>query len=153
MGDQRLILDYAPPPRSKMERLVSMSKRVVWLTFKRPLHDVETATAGWFLLAITYLVHSSMVGRVENYYPLLVLPLIPPLIIFTWSASRLAIAKRWRVLTLVAVLYLSTGPITGLVQFDQCPHAAYVQICGVSIPISGDACGNPRDVRPWWMRD
>lgn len=44
------------------------------------------------------------------------------------------------------------APLAGMIQFERCPHAAYIQILGISITVEGDRCGNPKTAEPWWLR-
>ena len=68
-----------------------------------------------------------------------------------WGLVRL---RRWRTLLLCACLVVVTGVASGALQLAGCPHATYLQVAGLRVPVSGNPCNNEQDyyLQPWWMQ-
>ena len=86
---------------------------------------------------------------------------VKPVLAVTWTLPavlavalfRLAVGRRWKALKLVLLTVVCVMPLAGMIQFERCPHATYLQLFGMSIPVEGRACGNIRRIEPWWMRE
>ena len=66
----------------------------------------------------------------------------------------LARQRRRRAMLTCGCIVLVTGIASGALQLGSCPHATYLQIVGLDIPIWGDPCRNNQiqNLRPWWSR-
>src|SRR5688572_16375469 len=76
----------------------------------------------------------------------------PLLVTAMFGFAMLLRANRLKQLLVCIVIAGLSGIASGAVQFDRCPHATYLQLFGMSIPIIGDKCGNARPITPWWFR-
>lgn len=159
MTKPRSVIDYAPPRRSAgrdiTDRLANTLRYLGWFIWRRPLRAHEAFIGCWLALALLWAVMALKTLR-EGYVFMpshLMTSLAMSLLLvaatgFTVSALR----GRWWPLIICVTVALPAGAASGLFQYDHCPHATYLQVVGVSIPVVGKACRNPRDAAPWWMR-
>ena len=61
--------------------------------------------------------------------------------------------RRWKAIVLLGMIAVPTAVMSGMLQIERCPHATYVQVIGINIPVVGKGCHNPRDSTVWWLRD
>lgn len=66
----------------------------------------------------------------------------------------LARQRRWRAIVVCGAVVIVAGIVSGALQLGSCPHATYLQVVGLDIPIVGNACGNSQNqnLQPWWLR-
>jgi hypothetical protein len=151
------ILDYATlqPRRWRItEMLLRFLRLARWFLLQRPLDSAEVAVAGslaWATLYIFWAARHFELGS-NSLKPALSLTWLLPCVVGV-ALVRIVMRRRWKALLVFALVVAAVAPLAGMVQFERCPHAAYVQILGISIPVEGDACGNPRKVEPWWLRE
>jgi hypothetical protein len=125
-----------------------------WFLFQRPLDAAEVAVAAWLAWTALYIfwaASSFELGRSLMKAALSLTILLP--FVVAGSLLRLAMRKRWAAIVSIVLVVVAVAPLAGMVQFERCPHATYLQIIGVSIPVEGNPCNNPRRVEPWWLRD
>lgn len=149
------VLDYAPR-QTRIARWTQRLRRLAhwlrWLLIERQLSAVEVAFGSWALFAINYVLFASNVAARQGLFVIVLAAMVTGSVGLLLASIRLILARRYAASLLLVWVALLTAFIGGVIQFDRCPHATYVQVIGISIPITGDACGNPRQIRPWWMR-
>jgi hypothetical protein len=140
------ILDYSQPTTRR-------SRNVAWFLFRRPLRAVEAAPALWIVATVSYAVTAAIGGgRVFLDNPALVVPLFSAAAALT--ASLYAAKRNSALRSAFCLLFgLFIAVPSGAIQATRCPHAGYLQVWGVSIPVTGEPCRNPRPVVPPWILD
>jgi len=146
------VLDYAPR-QTRLARLTQrlrpLARWLRWLLIERQLSAVEVAFGGWALFAINYVL---FVAGGQGLLVIVLAAMVTGSVGLLLASIRLIRARRYAASFLLVWVALLTAFLGGVIQFDRCPHATYVQVIGISIPVAGDACGNPRQIAPWWMR-
>jgi hypothetical protein len=141
MSTQPPILEYARPQANRR-----------WVGY-RPLRAIEVFFICWFG-GIGIWVGGSLLFANANRPDTLAITLISGEFFVVALGAFLGVAReRRRKQTLsCAAIALITGALAGQFQLDRCPHATYLQVFGISVPITGHACSNPRNAAPWWLR-
>lgn len=160
MAEPKIILDYAPRPRSRGQVVAELLARAVryagWLLWGRPLRAPEVFIGGWLFAAAAWAIQAIECERCQVIFTPLMYPTVLPgavLIVALAALVRLATKRRWRAMLLCTIVALPSGIASGMLQYERCPHATYLQVFGASIPVAGRACGNPRQLEPWWLRE
>lgn len=133
--------------------LSRLAARAWEYAYQRPLPDFPILLSFWCVWSGFYLWLAIHLDRGEETLPgaTLLLGIVLCVVAFP-GIGRLLKHGRLPQRVRMSCVVLVTIPLTGMVQFDECPHANYVQILGKSIAYKGYACGNPRQTKPWWMR-
>lgn len=142
------ILDYAP----RVPRGRALGSWLRWLLMERQFSAVEVAFGGWVLFAVNYVLFTARVMHAGSSLAFMLSSMVTGAAAMVLASYRMLLARRYAMSLLLVTTALLSSFIGGIIQFERCPHADYVQIIGISIPVSGDACQNPRQNRPWWMR-
>jgi hypothetical protein len=135
------------------ELLLRFARLTRWFLFQRALDAAEVAVAAWLAWAALYAfwaAHRFELGS-SSLKPTLSLTILLPLVAAV-ALVQVVRRKRWKAIISFVLVMVAAAPLAGMVQFERCPHATYVQILGISFPVEGNRCGNPRSVEPWWMR-
>ncbi len=122
--------------------------------FHRPLDAAEVAVAGWLAWAALFTFWAARRFELgsDSLKPALSLTFLLPCVVGI-ALVRLVVRRRWKALRVFGLVAVAAAPLAGMLQFERCPHAAYVQVLGISIAVEGDPCGNPRKIEPWWLRE
>ena len=125
-----------------------------WFLGRRDLSAVEVALGAWVAWVALYVFWAARWFELgsNSLKPALALTWTLPVVVFV-ALFRLALTRQWKALRLFFVMAVVLAPFSGMLQFERCPHAIYVQVMGISLPVHGMPCGNPRRVEPWWMRE
>jgi hypothetical protein len=149
------VIDYASPRRSRwMNVVIDSVERAWWFFAHRNLSAFEVAIGSgiaWTALYVFWAVRRFELGS-DALKPALALTWILPVVMLV-AVVRLALKHQWRALWFLPVVIALTMPLAGMIQSERCPHARYLQVLGISIPLEGTRCGNPRHIEPWWMRE
>jgi hypothetical protein len=142
------ILDYAPriPPWQ------GLGSWLRWLFTERQLYPVEVAFGGWALFAVNYVLSATKLLTADASRVFMLSAMVTGSVAVLLASYRMLVARRFAMSLLLVIVALLSSLIGGIIQFERCPHATYVQIVGISIAVSGDACNNSRNITPWWMR-
>jgi len=161
MDNGRAILEYGRPSRSAVgraaDRAAAALSRVEWSLVRQPLraHEVffrtlPTGAAAWGLAWATGgRPHGSLLGI---WWPLWPISAVALLVVAAGALVRLLATGRLRMAAACAAAALPVCVASGLVQYERCPHATYLQAFGAIITVEGQACGNQRHFEPWWLR-
>lgn len=158
MRKETTVLEYASPPASLARRCVQQlrtwARAIRWFCFERPLDALEVAIGAGVVGAAAYAYFGAIRFQVtSNALRPFVAVSAAMVLTAAVAVGRLLVRRRWRALLVVCAVAAPVSALSGMVQTERCPHAAYVQVLGISIPVAGDPCGNPRKTEPWWMRD
>ena len=104
------------------------------------------------MFAINYVLFAAGLAGGQDLLVIVLAAMVTGSLGLLLASIRLIRARRYAASLLLVWVALLTAFLGGVIQFDRCPHATYVQVIGISIPIAGDACKNPRQTAPWWMR-
>lgn len=149
------VLDYAPRESRGTRvrnRWYALARSLRWFAAERPLRSAEVALIGWALFAITYILLVTGVARRDALLKPALASMLTASVVMLIAAVRLIRTRQYAASFLVAGVACFTALLGGVIQWERCPHATYVQVIGISIPVSGDPCNNPRNVIPWWAR-
>ena len=142
-NDRPPVLDYGPPPPHPLKRLEAAIITVIVFVARRQLRAVEVAVAGLLVLPVVYAAYAPGVKFYRYAHPFL-FPFSFATVCVTLAAILCVVFRGSRTqTTAVLSLFVVTGPLTGLLQLERCPHAVYVQLVGVSIPIVGQSVRQP----------
>jgi hypothetical protein len=145
------ILGYNQPPRPPwLERLEAATLPYSWYLFRRKVDWLEVAIAGPVLSTVCFQWHHRTLW--ERTWPLgdrvpLALVCVGGLMTAV-AVVALALRRRWRALAYWAVVSVAVLLLGGGVSYDRCPHARYLIVFGRVYVLSGERCGNPRDITP-----
>jgi hypothetical protein len=134
--------------------LLSFARLTRWFLFQRSLDAAEVAVAAWLAWAALFIFWAARRFELgsDSLKPALSLTWLLPCVMGV-ALVRLMMRRRWTALLVFVLVVVAVAPFAGMVQLERCPHATYVQILGISIPVKGNPCGNPRKVEPWWLRE
>jgi hypothetical protein len=168
MTDSPVVLDYAPPPPSlssraavrllKCLRVVSrvvlkLALRFLQFAFLHPLQPLHVAIAGaWSAMALYAYIAVHDAWFYADYHASCSLFVATTIVTLAIVVKLIVMKRRWRQLVAWLAVSLPTIPLAGAYQFDECQHAKYVQLFGISFAYSGRACHNARNTVPWWAR-
>jgi hypothetical protein len=154
-GPSQLDYESALPRPSRVAELFLRFVHVVrWFFFYRPLNAAEVAIGAWLAWSALWVFWTARRFEIASntLKPAIALTVVLAGVVAV-ALLRLAVRRRWKALATCAGVALAVAPLSGLVQFERCPHASYVQVFGFSFTVDGERCGNDRRIEPWWMRE
>ena len=154
MADRRKLLEYADPPETVEQRLARWSRAALWFVFKRRVRAGEVVLAGVSAAALLHVLAFTIFLRPFGSGPTL-FGLIDGASSATFFAALLTVCylpfnRRWDQALRYLLLLVLVAAVSGIIRVERCPHAIYVQVYAVSIPVWGKGCGNYRNFSPWW---
>ena len=151
------VLNYARPPQPLARRTLDLFARIVratpWFIFRRPLRVIEFAIAMVACAIAVYAVAAAVLKEATSAAPGGIFFIGHMLLLVSLGALFQAVAvRRRRPLIFWCFIALPFALLSGMIQVVRCPHATYFQVSGVTVPVAGDPCNNPRKVIPWWLQ-
>ena len=124
-----------------------------WFITRRHIRPIEVIVGAWSSFFVMLL--ALLAGWIDSGDGLwllvgMALTLVSTVACFN-SSWRLVRSKRFILGGALICFAVASLFLVDLIKFDRCPHARYVTVFGISITVTGKACHNERDWRPWWV--
>jgi hypothetical protein len=138
MNRDRVILDYAPASATTRRRIVNALAGAVpyagWFVWHRPIRALEVVVAAWLVIAVAWVWHAMLYRRGLFAFPepILVNSVVGAVLIVGFvAAARILVRRRWRALRWCVLISLASSLATGMLQWERCPHATYLQVLSI----------------------